>query len=167
MAQRSDYEVLTDKKTKATVYRGECTFDDLMNRASFSWLAQGAAEYRPDTARISFLRKHLPAYHIVIFMGTWCDDTYNLLPKLYKVITATNFPMGNYTMYGVDRNKVTKNIEHKLYKIENVPTFIISRGNTEIGRITENTKKSIETDLAVIIDQDLKKQELREQMEAK
>jgi hypothetical protein len=62
-------------------------------------------------------------------------------------------------MYGVDRNKATKFVEHKLYKIENVPTIMLFRANQEVGRITENLKKSVESDISQIIYDDIAKQE--------
>ncbi len=59
--------------------------------------------------------------------------------------------MEQYLMYGVDRAKEAKYIEHKLYRVEKVPTIIVLKDNTEVGRIVENTKKSIEEDLMEII----------------
>jgi len=163
MGQNDRYDILKDKKTGATVIKGECTFDDLLRQPSLGWLTRGANNYKPDTAKLSYLKRHIKDYEIVVFMGTWCDDTYNILPKLYKILLLTNYPMSEYTMYGVDRTKATKYIEHKLYKIENVPTIILSRQHTEIGRITESLKKTVESDIAGLIDADITKQEMQQQ----
>jgi len=161
MAQ-SDYDVLKDKKSKATVYKGECTFDDMLKQASFGWLQRGAAEYTPDTSAIKYLKQYMPNYEVVVFMGTWCDDTYTVLPKLYKVLQATGYPMKNYTMYGVDRAKEAKYVESKLYKIENVPTIIVMKNMSEIGRIVEVPKRRVEVEIAGLIQDDLQKQEMRD-----
>ena len=161
MAQ-SDYDVLKDKKTKSTVYKGECTFDDLLKNKNFSWLPEGAGEYKPDTAAVSYLKQQMPNYQMVVFMGTWCDDTYTVLPKLYKVLQATGYPMKNYTMYGVDRAKTTKYVESKLYKVENVPTIIVMKNMTEIGRVVEVPKRRVEVEIAALIKDDLQKQEMRD-----
>ena len=158
-AQNDRYDILKDKKTGAVVIKGECTFDDLLRQPSFNWLSRGSISYRPDTAKLSFLKKNIKNYELVVFMGTWCDDTWAILPKLYKILQLTGYPMSSYTMYGVDRAKATKFVEHKLYKIENVPTIIVLREHQELGRITETLKKNVETDLAQIIDDDMTKQE--------
>lgn len=155
----SKYDVVKDKKNGAVVIKGECNFDDLLRQPSFGWLPKGANSYKPDTAKLAYLKKYLKNYEIVVFMGTWCDDTWAILPKLYKILQLTGYPMGNYTMYGVDRAKTTKFVEHKLYKIENVPTIMLYRANVEIGRITETLKKSVESDMSQLIYDDIAKQE--------
>jgi len=155
----SKYDVLKDKKSGDVVIKGECSFDDLLRQPTFNWLQKGSINYKPDTAKLSYLKRHIKDYEIVVFMGTWCDDTKAILPKLYKILQLTGYPMNNYTMYGVDRAKTTKFVEHKLYKIENVPTIMLFRNNQEIGRITESLKKSVESDLAQLIDDDVTKQE--------
>ncbi len=155
------YDILKDKKTGAVVFKGECTFDDMLRQPSFGWLSRGSINYNPDTAKLSYLKRHIKDYELVVFMGTWCDDTYNILPKLYKVLQMTGYPMSSYTMYGVDRTKATKYVEHKIYKIEDVPTIIVIRDHVEIGRITETLKKSVEADIAKLIDNDITKEEIR------
>src|SRR5262245_44683495 len=85
LAQNSRYDVLKDKKNGSTVIKGEYTFEEMLKQPSFGWLARGANNYKPDTAKISYLKKYIKNYEIVVFMGTWCDDTWTILPKLYKV----------------------------------------------------------------------------------
>lgn len=145
------YDVSTDKENGMQVFKGEITFDDLKKEPSFTWLTTGTANYKPDTASLSFLKKYLGQFDMVIVMGTWCDDSHNLVPKLYKVMQLAEYPMGKYKIYGVDRAKETKGVEHKLYQIVNVPTIILFKDKIEVGRIVETVKKSIEADLVKII----------------
>jgi hypothetical protein len=152
---QTDYDRSIDKENEAVVFKGQLTFDDLQKEPSFSWFSTGAASYKPDSADIKLLKKHLPNYNLVVLLGTWCDDSQLLIPRLYKVLTASAFPMDKYAMYGVDRAKEAKYVEHKLYRLEKVPTIIVYRGHTEVGRIVETTKKSIEKDLAGIIEVDI------------
>jgi hypothetical protein len=100
---------------------------------------------------IRFLRKELPAYTIVVLMGTWCDDSQLLIPRLSKTLKAADFPMQQCIMYGVDRSKQTGGIESQLYNVQRVPTIIVYKGRFEAGRIVESVKKNIETDLLMII----------------
>lgn len=153
---QSDYDRSTDKENGSVVFKGQITFDDLLKEPSFSWLEKGTNDYTPDKEVIAYLQKELPNYEVVIFIGTWCDDSKMLVPKLYKTLQAANYPMRRYSMYGVDRAKTTKYVENKLYKIELVPTIILFKKNNEVGRIIESVKKSIEQDLADIIKNDRK-----------
>lgn len=151
---QSDYDRSTDKENGSVVYKGQLTYDDLLKESSFSWLQEGVENYTPSSDAIDYLQKELPAYEVVVFLGTWCDDSKILIPKLYKTLQAANYPMRRYSMYGTDRAKTTKYVEHKLYKIEFVPTIILFKKNNEVGRVTENVKKSIEEDLMEIIKTD-------------
>lgn len=144
------YDVLKDGQSNQTIFKGKCTFDDLNDEASFDWLKLGTNEYNPNEDALNILKKQLPSCEIVIFMGTWCDDTHALLPKLYKTMTLSHC-FTNYTMYGVDREKHSSNREDEKYKVVNVPTIIVLKNGAELGRIVESPKASIEQDLVKIV----------------
>jgi len=154
MAQKA-YTVTRDTEDTGFIYNGLITFNDLDNEATFDWLRIGNHGYSPDDETITYLSSSLDRYTMVVFMGTWCDDSHNLVPKLEKVLQMTKYPMGQLTMYGVDRAKVTIRGENTKYNITFVPTIILFRNGTEVGRITESVKKSVEEDLAAIIAKDM------------
>jgi hypothetical protein len=145
------YDVSKDPEEEGLVYNGPCTFGDLDAEKTFDWFKAGSAGYTPDAPSVAYLKKNLPTYELVVFMGTWCDDSHNLVPKLYKVLQQANYPMSQYTMFGVDRQKTTKNSEHLKYKITLVPTIIVLKDHKEVGRITETIDKSVEEDLVKIV----------------
>ena len=147
------YTTSKDEETGATIFKGQVTLADLQEEPSFGWLKKGEAAYTPDSNAIKFLRKELPVYTIVVLMGTWCDDSQFLIPKLSKTLEAVKFPMKQFVMYGVDRAKQTGGMESKLYDVKRVPTIILYKGNIEKGRIVESVKRSIETDLVQLIQQ--------------
>jgi len=153
---QSDYDRISDANGNL-IYKGECTINDLYKEPDFSWLGRGVDSYTPDSIAVKYLKKTLGQYNIVVVMGTWCEDSQNLVPKLYKTLVEASFPMSQYQMFGVDREKKTKNIEHELYKIKFVPTIIVRKGPQEIGRIVESVKKNIETDLMHIIQDDIER----------
>jgi thiol-disulfide isomerase/thioredoxin len=136
------------------VYNGFTTFDDLEQEPTFTWLGEGAKEYQPDGTQILYLSQRLPLYNMVVVMGTWCEDSHNMVPKLYKVLAEAEYPMDQLKMYGVDRDKHSKTGEHERYKVTNVPVIILLRDGKEIGRITEMVNKSVEADLVQIIAKD-------------
>lgn len=160
-AQGSDYDVSKDAENGAVVFKGQVTFADLEKEPSFSWLKSGADTYKPDSNAVKYLKQHLRNYEMVVLMGTWCDDSQNLMPKFYKVLQLTGYPMAKYNMFGVDRAKTTKNIEHRLYKLDKVPTIIVYKNHNELGRIVETVKKNVETDLVQLIRKDVEASEAK------
>ncbi|WP_276133009.1 thioredoxin family protein [Polluticoccus soli] len=145
------YETTVDEKNGSVVFRGNIGFDDLEHEKTFDWLQQGAQAYKTDAASIAFLKENISQYRLITFMGTWCDDSHILIPQLYKVLSEANFPMGELTMYGVDRTKTTADGAHLTYGVSFVPTVIVLHNGKEVGRITESSRKSVEADLANII----------------
>lgn len=157
----SDYDVLKDAENGAVVFKGQLTFDDLNKESFFSWLKTGSEKYKPDTNAVKYLKKHLGGYEMIVLLGTWCEDSQNLIPKLYKVLQASGYPMSKVTLYGVDRAKTAKYVEHRLYKLDRVPTIILYNNHNETGRIVETVKKNIETDLVQLIHKEVEAEEAR------
>lgn len=154
---QTDFDTSTDKENGSVVFKGQITYNDLHKEPSFKWLDKGIIDYKPAEADIVFLQKNISGYEVVTFMGTWCDDSQNLVPKLLKVLAAVDYPMHMHTIYGVDRTKQAKYTEAKFYDISRVPTIILLKDNLEVGRITETVNKSIEADIKAIIEKDLAK----------
>lgn len=146
---QKNFEESKDKENGSIVYKGKLTYRDL--EYGFDWFRTGYSEYKPDSAAQAYLQEHLKNYHLVIFMGTWCDDSKKIIPGLYKLFINIFYTGDKYEAYGVDRAKTTLKGEHKTYDLKFVPTIIVLDGNKEIGRIVENVNKSIESDLAAII----------------
>jgi thiol-disulfide isomerase/thioredoxin len=151
----SDYDTSTDAENSAIVYRGQIKIRDLESEKTFNWMKEGEKSYTPDATALAYLELKLKDYEMVIFMGTWCSDSHELIPKLSKLLEATSYPLPQLTLYGVDRAKTTKNGAEKLYNITLVPTVILFKGSKEVGRITETVSKTLEDDLMnmILIDQ--------------
>ncbi|MBW7912769.1 MAG: thioredoxin family protein [Taibaiella sp.] len=133
------------------VFTGQFTFTDLQAEESFKWMPEGIEAYQPNAEDMSYLKSELNKYQLVVFMGTWCEDSHNLVPKLYKVLDAASYPLQTLTLYGLDREKKGKGTEHEEYKVLFVPTIIVLSDGKEVGRITETVRKSVEADLSAII----------------
>ena len=85
-------------------------------------------------------------------MGTWCEDSKNLLPVFYRLVDKSDYPDSRITLVGVDRAKTAPKNLHTKYKITNVPTFIVIRNGKEIGRVVEYGKTgSIDKELGGIV----------------
>jgi len=149
-AQTPVYVTFKDSVDGGKVFDGLITFDDLNKEQSFTWL-NVVKEYKPSEDVTDFLQKYIKPYTMVVFMGTWCDDSHYLIPRFERVLQMINYPSSKLTMYGVTRAKTTRGGEEKKYNITLVPTIIVFKDGKEVGRITETVKKTIEEDLAAII----------------
>lgn len=139
------------KSTTSKYPTGTQTRELLNDTNACPWYAGGYEEYTPNTEAVTKLEKGFTTEHkLLIFGGTWCGDTQNLLPKFYKVVDAMK-QSPEIQLVMVDLNKVSgEGIETK-YKISYVPTFIVLKNGKEIGRIVEVVNESIEADLAAIL----------------
>ena len=150
-AQGPAYDVSKDVKNGQVVFNGPVTFDDLFKETSFSWLKSGVDQYKPDAQATDILKQRLKDYTLVVFLGTWCDDSHDMIPRLVKVLQIVGYPLSTITMYGVDREKATKGGENKQYNITLAPTIILFKEGKEAGRITETAQTSVEGDMAAIV----------------
>lgn len=150
LAQKK-YAISEDVKNGSVVFKGPVTFNDLDTEPSFTWLKTGVEEYKPDNRKLKYLRSHLKEYSIIIFLGTWCSDSHDMIPKLLKILKQVDYPLSGVEMYGVERDKATRNEENKRYQITLLPTIILMKDDKEVGRITETVKRSVEADLVKII----------------
>jgi thiol-disulfide isomerase/thioredoxin len=151
MAQ-SDFDISKDAENGAVVYKGAFSIDAMQKETTFSWMDNGINSYKPNEKDVAYLKTNLPAYKMVVVLGTWCEDSQNLVPKLYKTLQESSYPMSQLQMFGADRAKHTKNNEHEQYNIKFVPTIILIKDGKEAGRIVETVQKSIEADLVSLIE---------------
>lgn len=151
MYAQSDYDKSIDKETNAVIYKGEISFEDLLKEPGFSWFHEGITNYTPKRDAIAFLQKELPGYEVIVFIGTWCEDSHLMIPQLHNVLKAAEYPFRRLSLYGVNRAKETKFAEEKLYNISFVPTILLYKDGKEIGRIVESVQKSVEEDLVSLI----------------
>lgn len=145
------YDTSRDANNGSLIYKGAINFELLYTEGEFEWMRSGAEKYEPKAKFINILKQELPHYKLLIFMGTWCGDSKDRIPELFKVLQQANYPLNKVDMYGMDRNKSTGMDKEKNYNITRVPTIIVLDGDKEVGRITESLQKSMEADLARIV----------------
>lgn len=150
-----------DRKTGKPLLRGRLSFQDIMKESTCSWLEEGTEAYTPNRSAIEGLSSVWKEYRFVLFVGTWCDDTKNLLPKFYKTVLEAGISPYSVEMYGVNRGKQSLKDEHKFYKLERVPTIIIMHQKREVGRIVESVNTSIEEEMLAIMEKDAAEMEIK------
>lgn len=145
-----DFDRIVDKD-KSVIMKGSFSIKNL-KEANYTWFNKNyeLAKFKDDA--IAPIRGRLNELQIVVFMGTWCSDTHALIPPFIKLLEQINYPFERLLLYGVDRKKETKGIEHRIYHMERVPTIILMRDNIEVGRITESVEKNIQSSLQEILE---------------
>jgi len=137
---------------------GKFTVDKLQSEPYANWYEKNHGEYIPDQNFIDSLNRSLSKYTLKVFMGTWCGDSKREVPRLYKVLEESNFPLNRLTAVALELRqpyyKRSPSGEEEGYSIHRVPTIIVLEEGKEVGRIVERPKESIEADLWHIIQGD-------------
>ena len=144
------YEV--SKDTESKILKGYINRSLVESDPSFKWFKENMKYGTADAAAVQSFQKNGSKVHFVVFGGTWCHDTQNLLPVFYRLADKSNIADSAVTLIGVDRAKTALNGLHTAFKITNVPTFIVMKDGKEIGRVVEYGKYgSIDKELGEIV----------------
>jgi thiol-disulfide isomerase/thioredoxin len=94
----------------------------------------------PNAQALQNLQQYKDSVQLLVFMGTWCEDSQNIIPKFFSLTEAAGFSMDRVTLIGVDRNKKTYSHLTDALNITNVPTIIVYKKGKELGRVVEYGK---------------------------
>ncbi len=130
---------------------GKITSNDLIKDIRFPWFQDNYKRYHPNDTAINLIKEFSIDLKVLIFMGTWCEDSKNEVPKFFKIAHALQFYDAQIEMIAVDRNKHCDSMDMSSYKIGLVPTFIFYKEGKEIGRIIETPHETLEKDLLKIL----------------
>lgn len=135
---------------------GRCTVAQLDAEPFSEWFRSGYHEYTPNAEVLERLRAvKTRDVQISVFFGTWCGDSRRELPRLLKLLQAMEIPDDRIELIGLDRTaaatKRSPGGEEQGLEIYRVPTVIVRRGGTEVGRIVEHPVLSLERDLLAIL----------------
>lgn len=115
------------------------------------WFLTNYDAYEVDPATLESLKPLLENVKIKIFMGTWCGDSQDQTPVLYKILDSSDFNFDNLLLVTVNKNKKTPDSLEVGLDIERVPTFIFYKEEKEIGRFVEYPRESVEADMLKIV----------------
>jgi thiol-disulfide isomerase/thioredoxin len=134
---QNGYTITTDPKhPEKKMLVGAITKAQIAADTAFDWYASSFKYYTPDSSTLNKfkLNKH---FKFMVFGGTWCEDTQTILPKFFKLLELSDFPIDNVSLFAVDREKkVFGNITAAL-NVNNVPTIIVLKEGKEVGRVVE------------------------------
>ncbi|MCW3088963.1 MAG: thioredoxin family protein [Ferruginibacter sp.] len=142
LSAQAEYETSKDSQDPyAKILRGTINKYLVQNDTAFKWYAPNQQSYHPDSAVINALAKvKSEKLQLVIFGGTWCEDTQFILPKLFKLQEMSGVPDENITFFGVNRKKLALGHIAEALGITNVPTIIVLKNGKELGRVVEYGK---------------------------
>ncbi|GAB5565325.1 MAG: hypothetical protein Wins2KO_23880 [Winogradskyella sp.] len=118
------------------------------------WFSENYDNYQVDNNIINDLKTTLNNFTITVFMGTWCGDSKREVPRFYKILEASNFPMHQLTVIALSSKPYMYKQSPRHYEaglnIHRVPTFIFYKNGKEINRIVEHPVESLEKDMLYI-----------------
>lgn len=115
------------------------------------WFITNYDSYEIDQEIVENLKPLLENVNIKVFMGTWCSDSQDQTPVLYKILDTTDFNYDNLELVTVNEDKKTPDNLQEGLNIERVPTFIFYKEGKEIGRFVEYPRESVEADMLKIV----------------
>lgn len=143
------------KEGKKPFLLGKIDKSGLQGENYSGWFNKNHEDYQPNTNITNAIASELRTYEIKLFMGTWCGDSKQEVPRLYKILETCNFPMDQLTVIAVSRepNKYKQSPQHEEVglNIHRVPTVIFYKNGKEINRIVEHPVKTFEEDIQNII----------------
>lgn len=123
---------------KVTILDGIITKYALQNNDAFKgWYGSNQNGFKLDSVVVNAMEASKGKVQYVIFGGTWCEDTQNILPKFFKLQEASGVSDNAISFFAVDRSKKTLGNVADAFKITNVPTIIIMKDGKEAGRVVE------------------------------
>lgn len=137
------FEVFAERPNEKT-FKGILTREVIAaDTAMVKWWKPNAAAYTPDATAKELLTKYKDSVQLLVFMGTWCEDSQFIIPKLFALADATGFSTDHITLIGVDRQKKTLSNLSEALNVTNVPTIIVYKKGKELGRVVEYGKYGI------------------------
>ncbi len=120
-----------------------------------SWYSASFEKFELRDEKAKWAR-NLKDAKVTIYMGTWCGDSKNYVPKFVHAWTKAGLSLDQLTfvgLYGLGQTgkyKQGPNAEEDGRMIHRVPTFIFERNKKEFARIVEEPVNDLETDIAQI-----------------
>ncbi|RYG02361.1 MAG: thioredoxin [Chitinophagaceae bacterium] len=148
---QNQFEITKDHDG-SKIFKGLISRDLLEKDTSFKWYAENRKIYTPDKNAVTALRQYKDSIQLIVFMGTWCEDSHFVIPRFYSLLDAAGYPSDKVSLIAVDRNKKTLGNLSEALQIINVPTILVMKNGKEIGRVVEYGKSGLfDKDLGQII----------------
>lgn len=136
---QSHFETLVERPNEKTL-KGFLDRATLKADSTFKWFTENYTAYSPHKEGLASFQQYKDSIQLLVFMGTWCEDSHFIIPRLYAMIDAAGFAENRLTLIGVDRSKKSWGGITEALSVKNVPTIIIYHHGKELGRVVEYGK---------------------------
>jgi thiol-disulfide isomerase/thioredoxin len=136
---QNNFDIFSERANEKT-FKGVISREALEKDTSFHWFTENQKGYKPNKDAVEGLKNNKDSIHLITFMGTWCHDSHDIIPKFYSLLDTAGFSNNNVTLIGVDRKKKTFSDLTGALNVTNVPTIIVMKNGKEIGRVVEYGK---------------------------
>jgi thiol-disulfide isomerase/thioredoxin len=130
---------------------GTTDFAELRAAPFSDWFDPVYLGFTPNPENVETLKPLLEDVEIVVYMGTWCEDSHRELPKFVKLLKATEYPLELVDVIAMTRDKTTPQDYEAGLDITNIPTFIFYKDGVELGRIVEFAVEDLESDMIKVL----------------
>ena len=144
-------QAVYDKQLKTKMLVGLSNRDGLQQDPFSVWFNKEYGAYTLNKEAVQVIKNDSENLSIMLFMGTWCGDSRREVPRIYRILDAVNFDESRLTLINMDREKNSPDGEETGLNIHYVPTLILYKNSSEIGRVIESPIQSLEEDMAAII----------------
>jgi len=103
----------------------------------FAWYQQNLKYYKPQKAQIEIIKEKAYDFQLILFTGTWCHDSQQIIPKYFSLLEAAEFPDHRMLIIALDRQKNGPANIQRQFNVVNVPTLLVMKDGKEVGRIEE------------------------------
>ncbi|MGN8225318.1 thioredoxin family protein [Gracilimonas sp. BCB1] len=146
-ALKAQQQDLTGPVTKEEILANDRIYDIYIDR------------YKPDSESTEYLSAHQDSVQLMVFVGSWCRESKKYIPGLMKTLELAKNANIGVQYIAVDRQKKFPEEFLNKFDIKYIPTVLVLKGTTEVGRIEEKPHRLIETDLVQILDTGNEKKE--------
>ncbi|MGB5190140.1 thioredoxin family protein [Robiginitalea sp.] len=130
---------------------GTMGFASLRTAPFSEWFEPAYTAFTPDPANVETIKPLLEDVEILVFLGTWCEDTQREIPKFVKILEATRYPLEAVEVIAMTRDKTTPQDYEAGLDITNIPTMIFYKDGVELGRIVEFAVEDLESDMIKVL----------------
>lgn len=131
------------------VLEGRLSVDALLRYRG--WAEAWAPPYQPEAQALKAIAAARGQVDIWAFVATWCGDCRREVPRLLWTLSAAGWPLERLHLIGTDWDKRDAAGLVDVWRIERVPTFVVVRGEAELGRVVERADGLLEAQLAQIL----------------
>ena len=88
---------------------------------------------------------------VKILFGTWCHDSEREVPRMLKLLAASDVKEDNISLISLDIRKEEPEGRAKALDVRFTPTFIFFSADVELGRIIERPVVSLQADITAMV----------------